>query len=138
MTKQRVIRGGALLAACLACALLMQFPSVGQDRQPASGEKAPAAEKDGATKKFRGRLPNYFSAVVTPKQREEIYRLQGEYAAKIAELEAQLEMLLAERDKAVDDVLEPEQLATVNKQRDEAKKRRDARFGKSKAEAQEP
>ncbi len=118
VSQRRWITGSLAL---LACAMLFGPPAFAQP--PADkAEKAPAVKK-----KLTGRLPAYFAAVVTPTQREEIYKLQAEYAAQMEKLQAQLAALLADRDREVDGVLDPEQLAEVTKKRDEAKRRRAAR-----------
>jgi hypothetical protein len=110
--------------------------AVGQ--QPASAAAATAVEssaetpaetpvpEDAKTKKreFRGRLPAYYGQVVDEKQRKKIYEIQREYAPKINALKTQLAELTAERDKSVAAVLTPEQLATVEKLKTEAKAKR--------------
>ena len=73
---------------------------------------------------FRGRLPNYYAQVVDQKQREEIYRIQGEYASKIAELRAKLDALTQERDEKVAAVLSTDQLKKVEELREAAKAKR--------------
>ena len=94
------------------------------------GEKKPAAEKKEA-KKPRGRLPAYFSTVVTSKQREEVYTVQAKYSKQLEDLEKQIAALRAEMLKEVDAVLTPEQLAEVKKKRNEA-------AAKKKSGAQKP
>ena len=70
----------------LAMTLAWTGPVGGQDaaadRGSAAAEKTPAKK----AKKFRGRLPNYYRQVVDEKQREAIYKIQQEYAPKIAAL----------------------------------------------------
>lgn len=98
---------------------------------------SPAPANGAAANKQRLRLPTYFSGVVTPKQRDEIYRLQQEFADKIAALQMQIETLMVEREQALDGVLQPDQLAAVNKKREEAKQRRAARAAPTATEATE-
>ena len=62
-------------------------------------------------KKPRGRLPAYFAAVVTTKQRETIYEIQATFNAQIEELRQQIATLEAQRNKDVDAVLSPDQMA---------------------------
>ncbi|MHC4177839.1 MAG: hypothetical protein ACYSWU_10045, partial [Planctomycetota bacterium] len=95
----------ASLAIVLAC---LARPTIGQDKEAAA---KPAAAKKA--KKFRGRLPNYYGQVVDQKQRATIYKIQAEYAPKIAELKAQLEALTKQRDEKVAAVLTPEQRKKV-------------------------
>ncbi len=74
--------------------------------------------------KPRGRLPAYFSAVVSPEQRKAVYALQAKYAEQMTALEAQITALKTQRNKEVDAVLKPEQLEQVNKKRAAAAERR--------------
>ena len=70
----------------LLLGLLMAAPTLAAAQSPMSdGEKeAPVA------KKARGRLPAHFARVVSSQQRESIYRLQANYAEKIAALKDQI------------------------------------------------
>jgi len=120
------------LAVVMAVAALLADPSFGQ--QPDSGD---AAKAPVTRKKPAGRLPSYFSAVVSQQQRLEIYKIQASYAEQLEKLQAQMELLVANRDRDVEAVLDAEQLAAVNKKRDEAKKRRAARSS-SKSNAPAP
>lgn len=75
-------------------------------------------------KRFRGRLPNYFGRVIDESQREQIYELQARFNEQIDSLEMQIADLTKERNELVEKVLTPEQLAEVNRMREEAKARR--------------
>lgn len=82
--------------------------------------KAPAAAKTEATPapsgeraRPRGRLPSYYNAVITPDQRESVYKVQQAYAPQIEKLEAELETLRAERRKEIEALLSEEQRAKV-------------------------
>ena len=89
-----------------------------QDAKTSGGttaEKTEAGKKP--RKKPRGRLPTYFSRVVTEKQRSEIYDIQAKYADQIAALKKQLDELAETRDTEVDKVLSDEQRAEVTKLR---------------------
>ncbi len=86
-------------------------------------------------KKPRGRLPNYYTKVVTPEQRKEIYSIQQGYASQIEELEVSLANLRAKRDKEVAAVLSAEQLEKVEKLREEAAERRKKKGGAAKKTA---
>lgn len=83
--------------------------------------------KTVAIKKFRPRLPAYFSAVVTTDQRKEIYDVQATYHEKLVALEEQIAKLKADRDKEVDAVLTAEQLVEVNEKRAAAAAKRKSR-----------
>ncbi len=110
-------------AACMvALALLLATPSFAQQAATNDPPK-PAADR----KKPAGRLPAYFAAVVTPQQRETIYKLQADYEAQLEKLRAEMAKLIAERSREVEQVLDAGQLAEVNKKREEAQKKRAAR-----------
>lgn len=83
-------------------------------------------EETKPRRKARGILPQHYAAVVAPDQRERIYEIQQSYAEQIAKLEEQLAAIKAKRDKEVEAVLTPEQLAKVKKLQDEAKAKREA------------
>ena len=102
-----------------------------QSQDDASQDEALTDEE--RLKKYRGRLPNYFGKVINSEQRSEIYAIQAKYNEQIASLEAQIEKLSSERDQQVEGVLTPEQLAEVNKMRDDAKSRRQARDAAKKS-----
>ncbi len=110
------------LGILMALALLIAGPAFGQqDQTEAPAKNAPA------TKTVRRRLPAHFSALVSQKQRETIYKVQADYAAKMDKLRAQLDALGADRDREIDAVLDTEQLVEVTKKRIEAKEKRAAR-----------
>ncbi len=107
----------ASLAIVLAC---LDRPTTGQDKEAAA---KPAAAKKA--EKFRGRLPNFYRQVVNQKQRQTIYKIQAEYAPKIADLKAQLDALTKERDQRVAAVLTPEQRKRVEDFKAAAKAKRE-------------
>jgi hypothetical protein len=96
-----LVRVVALLCIAFACSLLAQ-----------------------EAKEFRGRLPRYYSGIVTEGQRREIYRIQERFAEKIAEVEAQLEALKKERDEEIEAVLTAAQRKRLAKVREEALSKR--------------
>ena len=108
--------GSLLLATVLAWTAL---PAPGQEA--AAEPKPPAGQK---AKKFRGRLPSYYPQVVDEKQRETIYKIQEEYASKIADLKAQLAAITKQRDEKVIAVLTPEQLNKIEQLKAEAQQKR--------------
>jgi hypothetical protein len=125
------------LGVPLACALLLAG-----DRCVAQESGAPAAEQASgeetaaetapetpmvAVKKFRGRLPAYYSAVVTSEQRQAIYDIQAVYFEKLQALEKQIAELKTKQDEEVEAVLRPEQLEEVAKLRQAAAERRKRR-----------
>lgn len=102
--------------------------AVGQQESPATAEqddgKTEAAPKRA---KPRGRLPVYYSRVVSQEQREEIYALQAKYQTQIAKLLLEVEKLEMQRDKEVREVLTDEQREKVDALVAEAKAKREAR-----------
>lgn len=89
---------------------------------------ARSATEPSARRPPRGRLPAYFSAVVSQKQRLRIYEIQKTYNDKIAAMRLQIHQLLTQRDKEVDSVLTTEQLAQVTERRQAAEARRRSRL----------
>ncbi len=89
-------------------------------REPPGNPEVTAKER----KKPRGRLPAYFSKVVTDKQREVIYEIQAKYNDEIAKLKEQLEELSTKRDSEVEQVLTDEQRAEIAKLKSERQSRR--------------
>ena len=57
----------------------------------------------------KGRLPKYYTNVVTEKQREEIYKIQEEYRPKIDAAKAQLQALTKEQNEKISAVLTADQ-----------------------------
>lgn len=107
-----VFRGvivSTLLSALLLGAGLSSKQSSAQDKKPATTEKKEAKERA----KPRGRLPNFFSKVVTEEQKEKIYKVQAAHADKIASLSAQMKEELAKQKAEIDAILTPEQLEKV-------------------------
>ncbi len=117
-----------LAASALALALLVA-PAGAQG--PGKATATPAASKAGVKtvkkrRKPRGRLPAYYSRVVTAKQRDEIYSIQARYNEQIQKLQQQLETLVAQRNADVEKVLSAEQRAEVEQLRARRKAKRAA------------
>ncbi len=55
------------------------------------------------------RLPAYYAKIVTPEQRDAIYKIDEEYMPRIKDLQKQLEDLRAEEGAKIRAVLTPEQ-----------------------------
>lgn len=110
----------------VAVALVAMFigSQVSTDGTKAQDDAKPAvkAEAKKTPKKPRGRLPNYYSKVVTAEQRESIYKLQSTYNGQIGELKKQIEELTKKRDDEVRGVLSPEQQKQVDELAAAAKK----------------
>jgi len=88
-------------------------------------KSAPKKTKGAKTTKPRGRLPNYFSGVVTDEQRGKIYAIQSEFDPKIKELSIKLEALKKERDEKILALLSPEQRKKIDDLKAAAKKSRE-------------
>ena len=80
--------------------------------------------KDITVKQSKPRLPNYYSSVVTDKQRNDIRAIQNEYMPLIDILTARLDALRAEMNGKVKDVLSKDQQAKVEKQAEDSRARR--------------
>lgn len=76
---------------------------------PAEGKPATAKVKGAKAGQFKGRLPPYFGAVVTPELRDKIYAIQAEYDPKISQLRKEIEALTKARDEKIYALLSPEQ-----------------------------
>ena len=84
-------------------------------------------------KTFSRRIPNYWNALkLTKRQKNEIYALQQEYFTEIAQLQARIERLEAERDARYREILTPKQREALDAKLAEVEKARAA-----KAEAKE-
>lgn len=113
----RAAFGLFLLSAALFVAASAPVPAtLAEDEKPAATER----------REPRGRLPRYYAQVVTQKQREQIYAIQQQYTGSIAELEQQIDSLVAKRDAEVRAVLSPEQQHEVDELYAEAERKREA------------
>ena len=112
------------MAMALVLGLVLNDGRVNGDDQEDGKAVAETKEVKKPRAKARGRLPAYFSAVVSPEQRKAVYALQAKYAEQMTSLEAQIATLKTQRNKEVDAVLKPEQLEQVNKRRAAAAERR--------------
>ena len=80
--------------------------------------------KDLTARKSQPRLPNYYSSVVTEKQRDDIRAIQNQYLPLIDILTTRLDALRAEMNGKVKAVLSEEQVAKVEKQAEDSRLRR--------------
>jgi hypothetical protein len=100
---------GALLSAMLLGAGLTSKESLAADKDAPKAEKKEAKERA----KPRGRLPDFYSKVVTEEQKVKIYAVQDAHQDKIAALSAQMKEELAKQKAEIDAILTPEQLEKV-------------------------
>ncbi|MDP6447509.1 MAG: hypothetical protein QGG36_27335 [Pirellulaceae bacterium] len=109
----------------------LAFPAVAQQADEKSATEAKQEEKEVRAKP-RGRLPAYFSKVVSEAQREEIYRVQAAYAERLDMLRKQIAELIVKRDDEVSDVLTAEQRKRVAELTEAARARRAAKQSEPK------
>ncbi|MEM7479159.1 MAG: hypothetical protein AAF483_29595 [Planctomycetota bacterium] len=139
MNKKTPIAVAVLIAVCTLNAVRLnaspwktnlQESGMKEREGAAEGENAKVAEAP----KLTGRLPRYFSSVVSPEQRMDIYRIQADYRAEIAQLQMQLQELREAEIQKVEAVLSATQLKQVNSLREKAAARRIAFGAKTKPE----
>jgi hypothetical protein len=112
MSRMRRIVLGVVAGALLAGPYLVLAQSGGEapSKTPAEGRRGP--------------LPNLFGKIaVNDQQREQLYHIQDEYAAKIDALQQQIKALLQERDAKMEAVLTPGQKLRLAELREEARQR---------------
>jgi len=80
--------------------------------------------KDLTIRQVQPRLPNYYTNVVTQKQRDDIRAIQNQYQPLIQMLTVRLEALREEMNKRVRGVLSEEQQEKVDQLAEEARNRR--------------
>jgi flagellar basal body-associated protein FliL len=97
------------------------------------GQEKPAAKKEEA--KPKGRLPAYYSDVVTEAQRTTIYSIQAKYEKELKALNEQLAATIKKQNDEIAAVLSDEQKAKVEAARTAAndKKKKKAADGEKKA-----
>ena len=126
-----------LMMVGLLVFFVFQNPSFGQaDSAPAATPQSRLAlesndlkadspvMKDLAPRQTQRRLPNYYTSVVTQKQREDIRAIQDQYLPLIEMLTVRLEALRTELNQKVRDVLSEEQQNQVDQLTEEARVRR--------------
>lgn len=114
-------RSWTCLVATAVLAALSASWAVGAEAGAADAEK-PDAKK---ARKTTSRLPMYYAQIgLSDKQRADVLKTLDEYAAKLAELRAQLEALTKERDEKVQAVLTPAQREKLQQLKAAAKNKR--------------
>ena len=112
-----------LLSAVFAlAAATISAQETASSAKPAVAKTASAAEKEKPV--FRGFLPPFYKDVVTPQQRDKIYKIQASYNETIRELEEQAKALRTERDLKIEQALTTKQLAEVKAKQQEAAEKR--------------
>ena len=79
-------------------------------------------------KKAKGRLPAYYSDLVTEQQRSTIYAIQAKYQARIAALNEELMNIEKQQDMEIENVLTGQQKLMLKKAQEEgaAKRKKNA------------
>ncbi|MGB7347161.1 MAG: hypothetical protein WBD20_23260 [Pirellulaceae bacterium] len=95
---------GLLVLVLIGCCSISQAQTDSKSKSSKSSKK-PATEKAESAKELTGRLPRYFGALVDDKQRQEIYKVQDVYRAKIEALEKELATLRDTEMAAIEKVL---------------------------------
>lgn len=112
------------LAGCATRWMLLSLLVVAIAATTASASDAAPTKKLG--KLIRGRLPAHYSKVVTPEQRQAIYKIQEEYRPQIEALEAQISALEKQRDEKITAILTPEQKKQVEQAATQSREKRAA------------
>lgn len=134
MTHSKFLPLGILFVLIAGAIFWASQDSILRAAQPAAtADESDAASNTDAKKKPRGRLPVFYSQVVSGDQREKIYQIQAKYAPEMDELVEKLVELRNQMQEEVQGVLTPEQLARIEELREEAKKRRAERAAESEA-----
>jgi len=120
------------LAALLALAFMLPAwldPVIAQPKADAA-----KAEKQAKRAPVKGRLPAYYSQIVTDGQRQRIYQIQASYNPKIEALQAQIVALEAQRDEEIRAVLSPVQQRQLDARIAEAQAKKEAKAEKKAAQ----
>ncbi len=68
--------------------------------------KKPTEKTEAPAKKYRGRLPNNYGKLgLLPKQKEQIYAIQGKYEAELDKIVEQIKKIKSDRDQEIQSVL---------------------------------
>jgi len=89
-------------------------------------------------KKAKGRLPAYYTDIVTDQQRAAIYLIQAKYQAKVTALNEQLLEIAKQQNDEIENVLTAEQKQMLKKAQEAgaAKRKKNADDKKAAEEAQ--
>jgi hypothetical protein len=117
MTKHRIVLW--IAAACIAASpyLVTAQPEPARPAATAAAGSAAPADRPGP-------LPaNFGKIAVNDQQREQLYKIQDEYEARIDGLQRQIKALLQEREQKMEAVLTPGQKLRLAELKAEAKAR---------------
>lgn len=128
MSRSSTIPLGILFVLVFAGLLWMPGQAMLGAQEPGANQSSDTQNKKATTpkkqKKPKGRLPVFYSKVVSGDQREEIYAIQAKYAPEMDALVEQLVELRNKMQSEIKSVLTPKQVARLKKLRAEAKQRR--------------
>jgi Spy/CpxP family protein refolding chaperone len=120
-------------AVALLCAsTLLSTPSLTAQNQDAADGEDSTEKADKAD--YRGPLPFYFGKLgLDEAQKEKLYAIDDDYAAKIAEIEKQIQKLKDERDARMETLLTPGQKLRLSELREAAAKKAEQEAAKEAA-----
>lgn len=125
---------GILLVLVIGALLSLPEQSALQAEQPAADSQDDSSAAPKERKKPRGRLPVFYSQVVSGDQREEIYSIQAKYEPEMDALVEKLVELRNQMQSEIKNVLTTEQLERVEQLKAEAKQRRAERAAEEDSE----
>jgi Spy/CpxP family protein refolding chaperone len=126
--KEPVMRRSFYVLAVIGAAVLAALTGT----SPASAQSG--GSEPGAAKKLTGRLPKFYDEVLTEEQKDQIFKLQADYKAKMDDLKAQYQKLDAEKKAKIEAIPTAEQKEKIKKLTDDAAKARAAARAAAMAE----
>jgi len=115
---------GLVLVLAISALLLAPNHTLLRAQPPAEATQDEAAATPKKQKKPRGRLPLFFSKIVSGDQREEIYDIQAKYAPEMDALVEQMVALRNQMQEEIKSILTSKQIKRLAELRKEAKQRR--------------
>jgi hypothetical protein len=122
-----LVRKVLVFAVCLPLVAWMFVATQSSTGQ----EKAAGAKKEA--KAPRGRLPAYYSDVVTGGQREQIYAIQEKYSTELMDLNQRIADLLKQQRQEIEALLSADQRAQIEKIAAEAVQKKKKKAADKKA-----
>jgi hypothetical protein len=139
MMVNTVVASGLMLASLLGQSEMSNRLAEQEKTQAASSKAATQSAMEAKTSMDpkvnspRGRLPRYYSAVVSQAQRSKIYEIQGEFRSRRESLEKQLADLKQQEQEAILSVLREPQKKMIEELRRAAEEKRLARLQSMKS-----
>jgi len=91
---------------------------------PAFTQEEPAKKDEAKKTANKGPLPPYYADVLTEEQKDEVYKIQAEYTAKIAEVRQLFAKLNKEKKEKIEAIPTPEQKQKIAQLMADAAKRK--------------